>query len=385
MLDEARTLQPYVTTLRRRFHACPELSWQEKKTSLFIQSELTDMGIPFRTPLETGVIAEIKGDLPGPVFLLRSDMDALPVGEETGCPFVSQNPGQMHACGHDAHMAMLLLAAKLLKKRTAAIKGTVRLVFQPAEEVGQGGRKMVESGALQDVCGAFSLHVWSGLPSGKVFIPDGPAFAAADIFKIIVTGKGGHGALPHEGIDAILAGSAIVAQLQTLVSREINILTPAVVTVGAFHAGSQYNVLAEKAVLDGTTRCFDRALRDRLPKMIERIASHTAAGLRASAEMTYSFGTPAVINNPDAALRARNIAVSLAGSAVLASYNPVMVGEDMAYYLEKVPGAMGLLGVADPSVTAYPHHHGKFNLDESALPFGAALLAQNAIAGLQDK
>lgn len=385
MIDEARTLQPYVTMLRRRFHACPELSWQEEKTSHLIQNELADMDIPFRTLLGTGVVAEIKGDSSGPVFLLRSDMDALPVAETTDCSFASQNAGQMHACGHDAHMAMLLLTAKLLKTRTAAFKGTVRLLFQPGEEVGQGGKRMVEAGVLQDVCGAFALHVWSGLPSGKVFIPDGPTFASADLFKITVTGKGGHGALPHEGIDAVLAGSAIVTQLQTLVSREINVLTPTVVTVGSFHAGTQYNVLAEQAVLDGTTRCFDREVRERLPKMIERIASHTAAGLRASAEMTYRLGTPAVINDPSAALRARNIAVSLAGSAVLASYKPLMVGEDMAYYLEQVPGAMGLLGVADSSVTAYPHHHGKFNLDESALPFGAVLLAQNAIAGLQDK
>ena len=192
------------------------------------------------------------------------------------------------------------------------------------------------------------------------------------------------GAVPHEGVDAVVAGSAIVMQLQTLVSREINTQLPAVVTVGSFHSGTQYNVLAGKAELQGTTRCFDRALRQELPKLIERVAVHTAEGLRATAEVSYQFGTPAVINSPIAAQRARQIAVSLAGVDVLGDYRPLMVGEDMAYYLERTPGAMGLLGVAAPGETAYPHHHGKFNVDESALPFGAVLLAQNAIKGLQD-
>ena len=385
MLNEARTLQPYVTQLRRHFHAHPELSFREVETSRFVQAELRVLDIPFQTVLETGIIAEIKGDSPGPVFLLRADMDALPVQEETGSSFASENAGQMHACGHDAHMAMLLLAAKLLKARTAAIRGTVRLLFQPGEEFGQGAHRILEaSDVLKNVCGAFSLHVWSGLESGRVFIPDGPAFASADIFKIAVSGKGGHGALPHEGVDAVVAGSAIVMQLQTLVSREINTQLPAVVTVGSFHSGTQYNVLAGKAELQGTTRCFDRALRQELPKLIERVAAHTAEGLRATAEVSYQFGTPAVINSPIAAQRARQIAVSLAGPDVLVDYRPLMVGEDMAYYLERTPGAMGLLGVAAPGETAYPHHHGKFNVDESALPFGAVLLAQNAIKGLQD-
>lgn len=385
MLNEARALQPYVTQLRRHFHAHPELSFREVETSRFVQAELSALDIPFQTVLETGIIAEIKGDSPGPVFLLRADMDALPVQEETGSSFASKNTGQMHACGHDAHMAMLLLAAKLLKAHTASIKGTVRLLFQPGEEFGQGAHRILEaSDVLNGVCGAFSMHVWSGLASGQVFIPDGPAFASADIFKIVVNGKGGHGALPHEGVDAVVAGSAIVMQLQTLVSREINTQLPAVVTVGSFHSGTQYNVLAGAAELQGTTRCFDRALRQELPQLIERVAVHTAEGLRAAAKVTYQFGTPAVINAPEAARRAREIAVSLAGAGVLADYRPLMVGEDMAYYLERTPGAMGLLGVAAPNETAYPHHHGKFNVDESALPFGAVLLAQNAIKGLQD-
>ncbi len=385
MLDEARKLQSYVAGLRRQFHAHPELSWQELETSRLIQAELSALNIPFQVVCGTGVVGEIKGALPGPVFLLRADMDALSVTEETGLPFASEHKGKMHACGHDAHCAMLLLAARLLQARAAQLPGTVRLLFQPAEELGQGARKMVEAGVLDGVCGAFSLHVWSGLPSGKVFIPDGPAFASADLFTIRVRGKGGHGALPHEGVDAVVAGAAIVMQLQTLVSRELNAFNPTVVTVGSFKGGTQYNVLADTAVLEGTTRCFDRELRLQLPELLERIAKHTAESLRASAALDYRLGTPATINDPAAAARARQLAVALAGPEVLAAYRPLMVGEDMAYYLEQVPGAMGLLGVSGGKRTAYPHHHGKFDLDESALPFGAVLLAQNAMAGLQEK
>lgn len=385
MLEEARKLQSYVTGLRREFHARPELSWQEVETSRRIQAELAALQIPFRVLGGTGVVGEIRGARPGPVFLLRADMDALSVTEETALPFASQHPGKMHACGHDAHCAMLLLAARLLQARAASLAGTVRLVFQPAEEVGQGARKMVELGVLDGVCGAFSLHVWSGLPSGTVFIPDGPAFASADLFTIRVHGKGGHGALPHEGVDAVVAGAAIVMQLQTLVSREVNALNPTVVTVGAFAGGTQYNVLADTAVLDGTTRCFDRELRLKLPELLERVAKHTAAGLRATAALDYRFGTPATINDPTVAARARQLAAAMAGPEALAVYRPLMVGEDMACYLEQVPGAMGLLGVAAPACAVYPHHHGKFDLDESALPFGAALMAQMAIVGLQEK
>lgn len=376
----AAQIQPELVELRRYFHQHPEPSWEEVNTSGRIAEELTKLGIGVERKAKTGVIGTLKGGKPGRTVALRADIDALSIKEETGLPFASQNEGFMHACGHDAHITSLLGAAKILSKLKEEIPGTVKFVFQPAEELAQGAKKLVEEGVMEGVDGIFGLHVWSDLPAGKVCVEPGPRMASADMFTITVEGKGGHGSAPHQGIDAVVAASAVVMNLQTIVSRELNPLDPVVVTIGKLVAGDRFNIIASRAVLDGTSRCFDSEIRKRLPEIIRRVAENTAATFRATAKLDYRFGCPPTINDDKTVAITQSAVKKLYGDEALAPMPLVTGSEDFSFFAEKAPAAFAFLGVNNPEKKAnFPQHHACYTIDEDVLQMGAAIYAQFAL------
>lgn len=381
----AKQNKDYVIDLRREFHMHPELSWQEERTSQRVKEELEKMGIPFAAVAGTGVVAIIKGKQEGKTIALRADMDALQVKECNEVAYKSQNEGIMHACGHDGHTAMLLGAAKVLNACKDEIKGTVKLFFQPAEELAQGAKKMVEQGVMEGVDGVFGIHLWSDIPSGTVSVEEGPRMASADMFTIRVKGKGGHGSLPHQGVDAVVAASAIVMDLQSVVSREISPLESAVVSVGSFHSGTRFNVIANEAVLEGTTRCFNPQIREAFPAIIERIVKNTAKSYRAQAEIEYNLGTPATINDAGCSKIAEKTVEKVLSKEGVIKMEKVTGGEDFAMFAEKAPAVMAFVGIRNAEKEAhYPHHHERFNMDEDALEIGTALYAQYALDFLME-
>jgi len=376
----AREYKQYVIDLRREFHSNPELSLKEFETSKRVKEELKKMGVPFTSVAGTGVVGTIEGIKPGKVVALRADMDALEIQELNDVSYKSKKDGLMHGCGHDGHTAMLLGAAKILTQMKDQINGTVKLFFQPAEETAEGAQQMIEEGVLEGVDGVFGIHLWSDVPCGKVSVEAGPRMAATDIFTIKVKGKGGHGSMPHQGIDAVVVASAIVMNLQSIVSREISPMDSAVVSVGALHSGTRFNVIAPDAVLHGTSRCFDPSIRKKFPKIIERIAKNTAASYRAEATLEYIFGTPPVINDSKCSEIATNSVKKLLGDEGVGELEKITGGEDFAKFMEKVPGALALVGIRNEKKQAdYPHHHPRFNMDEDGLEVGSGLYAQYAI------
>lgn len=376
----AKKYKQYVIDLRREFHMYPELSWEEVRTSRRVKEELSKMGIPFISVANTGVVATIEGKKEGRVVALRADMDALQVNELNDVPYRSKNEGIMHACGHDGHTAMLLGAAKILNEMKDEIRGTVKLFFQPAEELAEGAAKMIEENCMEGVDNVFGIHLWSNLESGKISVEEGPRMAATDIFKICVKGKGGHGSLPHQGIDAVASGAAIVNNIQSIVSREISPLEPAVVSIGKFSSGTRFNVIANEAILEGTTRYFNPDIKNQIPQALERIAKNTALSYRAKTELEYIFGTPATINDPESSMIAMKAIEKLFGREKIGSMEKVTGGEDFAMFLEKAPGAIALVGVGNEAKgCTYPQHHERFNMDEDALELGTALYAQYAV------
>lgn len=379
MLDLAKKHKQYIVNMRRHFHKYPELSMKEFRTSKKIKEELSKMGIPNYSVANTGVIAVIEGDNSDKVVALRADMDALEQREKNETSYKSQNEGIMHACGHDGHIAMLLGAAKILSEIKDTIDGKVKLLFQPAEETAQGAKKMIEEGALDDVDAIFGAHLWSNLPVGKVSVEPGPRMAAVDYFKILVEGKGGHGSMPHQGVDAVVAASSIVMNLQSIVSRELSPMDSAVVTVGKFDAGSRFNVLAQEGTLYGTTRYFNPELKERLPKIIERISKNTAESFRAKASIEYKYLTPPLINDTKCSQIAEEAVEKILGKDGIGTLPKMTGGEDFAFFMEKVPGAFAMIGTrGEDKKTHWPQHHPNYDIDEDALILGAALYAQFA-------
>ena len=366
-----------VINLRREFHKYPEASLCEFKTIDKIGSELDKLGISYKRVASTGIIAEIKGANLGRTVALRSDIDALSINELTSFEYKSVNEGVMHACGHDCHMAMLLGAAMILSEIKDELNGTIRLLFQPAEEIIGGSRRMIEAGALDGVDGVFAIHVWSDIEKGFVCVQEGPLMASADLFTIHVKGKGGHGSAPHQGIDAVVASSAIVMNLQSIVSRELSPLEPAVISVGSLNAGSIYNAIASEGTLIGTTRSFNPEVRNRFPGMIKRIAEDTASAYRAEAFVEYSFGTPVLINNSRCSKIAEKSLATIGANSI--NIEKITAGEDFSEYLNIVPGVIALVGVRNEAKGAcYPQHHPMYTVDEDALEIGTALYAQYA-------
>ena len=377
---EAQALFEYTQSLRRDFHAHPELGFQEVRTAGIVAKELTSLGLELHTGVGgTGVVALLKGAKPGQVVLARADMDALPVQEETGATYASMNPGVMHACGHDAHTAVLLTVAKMLTAHRNNLSGTVKFMFQPAEEGMGGAEKMIEAGILENpkVDVALALHVWNEKPVGWIGIASGPALAGAEIFKIKVRGKGGHGAVPHLALDPILAAAQIVSALQGIVARNIAPLQTAVVSVCTIHGGETFNVIPPLVEMTGTIRTFEQEVRARVLERFEQTVHSIAEGMGCQAEIDLQILTPATINQPEIADRVQVVARRLFsdGRVDIANYM-TMGSEDFAYILEKVPGCFFFIGSANPEKGLNAgHHHPRFDIDEAALPRGAALMA----------
>ena len=382
--ETAQKYSDYVVDIRRKIHRNPELSTQEFETSKLVQEELDKIGVPYEIcgELGTGVLATVKGALPGKTILIRGDMDAMPVVEETDVPFKSEHEGKMHACGHDCHTSSLLTAAHILNDIKDELHGTVKLAFQPAEETAQGAKDMIAGGALEGVDGVYGMHVWSGVPVGTACAAAGGRMASAGMFEIWVQGKGGHGAEPANCIDAITCTTAIVNSLQTIVSREFRPIDAAVLTVGKIDAGFRWNVIADKAYIAGTTRCFSNEINKAFPEKIERIAKGVAEAYRCTVECKFTDLVPPTVNHPFMASICEGAIKTILGEDANYDFEPTTGGEDFAFFIDAAPEQMGaicLLGVRNEAEgCCYEHHSPKFKVDESALVNAAALYCQVA-------
>lgn len=363
--------------LRRHFHQFPELSFQEVKTPAKINEYLTNLGIKTITNVGgRGVLGIIEGALPGKTVALRADFDGLPIQDEKMVEYASKVPGVMHACGHDAHTAILLSVAKVLQANRSHLKGNVILIHQFAEEVAPGGAKpMIEDGCLNGVDAIFGTHLWSTIPVGKMGYRSGPIMAAADQFIIEIQGRGGHGAAPHETIDAIILGTSYIQMIQQIVSRNVNPISPAVVTVGSFHAGDAFNIIADKAKIVGTVRTFDTNVQEFIIKKLESILKSVCEAAGATYTLQYAKGYPAVINHEDETKLLVHSAQKVLNNNDIFEMEPQMGGEDFAYYLQKVPGSFFFIGAGNAEIGAnYPHHHPMFNIDEQAMLIAGKVL-----------
>ncbi|MDQ4106863.1 MAG: M20 family metallopeptidase [Actinomycetota bacterium] len=372
-----------IIDLRRDIHREPELGFGTEKTARKVLAALDGLPLEIQTGVaENGIVATLKGEGEGPTVGLRADMDALPIHEETGLPFASETDGRMHACGHDGHTSMLVGAAHALSGMRDRLNGTVKFVFQPAEEGGGGGRVMVEEGVAEDIDSIFALHLWPGLPFGTAGTKAGPIMAAADAFEMRVRGRGGHGAMPHLTVDAIAISAQIVTALQTVVAREVNPVEPAVLTVGEIEAGSAFNIIPETARLGGTVRTLKEDLRRSMPQRIEELARGVAGGMRGDAELNYTFSYPVTVNDEASASLALGVIGDLFGEDdALKLPNPTMGAEDFAFFLEELPGAFIWLGIGE-EVSGL--HTPTFAFDEEILPKGSALLAALALRSLSN-
>lgn len=396
---QAQELFEYTQSLRRDFHMHPELGFTEVRTAGIVAKELNALDMEVTTGVaKTGVIGLLEGAKParpgaagragGPVVLARFDMDALPVTEQTGAPYASTNPGKMHACGHDGHTAIGLTVAKMLHAHRDQLAGTVKFVFQPAEEgtcgeeIG-GNEMMIGEGVLDNPKPdlALALHLWNEQQLGWVHVAEGPVMAGAEEFKITVTGKGGHGAIPHNTVDPVLAASQIVTVLQSITARNVAPLQAAVVSVTMIHAGEAFNVIPPEAKMEGTIRTFEPDVRETVLRRFEEIVNGVAQAMGCTAEVVVKRLTPAMINADEVAQRVQeSVRHTLPDADLNTSGHLTMGAEDMAFMLEKVPGCYFFVGSAnDEKDLNYGHHHPKFDFDEAALPRAAALMA-NAVA-----
>lgn len=376
----AKEYKEYLIEMRRWFHAHPELGEKEFESSAKIKEELTKYGIQWQAcGLQTGVLATVVGEKPGKTIMLRADMDALPVAEETGAPYASRNPGVSHACGHDCHMASLLTAARLIHDHRDQLCGTVKFVFQPSEEIGTGAPAMIREGALEGVDTAFGIHIWSMIPAGKISVRGGPQLAAVDKFIIHIEGKGGHASAPHECIDPVVCMGAMIGNLQAIVSRECNPADAAVLTIGKATSGTLWNVIPGTAYMEGTTRFFTRGLQKDFPEKVARVVEGTAAVHGCKAELNYIPIIPPTINDDATAEFVKSTAAKLVGAENVIDIGPISTGEDFGLYLEKVPGVMALVGVGNEACGAiWPQHSPKYTVDEDALVNSVMLYAQVA-------
>lgn len=377
----------YTVQMRREFHANPEPSMEEERSCHRIIEELEKIGLKPEKVAGTGVVCAIKGSKKtgsNKTAALRADMDALELEEKNEVEYKSENKGLMHGCGHDGHMAALLTAAKILNDLKDSFAGTVKLIFQPGEEVALGAKKMVEAGVLETVDAIFGLHIWNDLETGKISAEAGPRMAAVNQFKIEIKGEGGHGSMPQQGIDPIMAAAAVVMNLQTVVSREFDPMEAAVLSVDIFNSGSKGNVLPDRAFLEGTTRCFSREINNKFEAVIRRIAEETAASYRAEAELEYDKLTLVCINEEKTAEIAQKAARKV-GKDSLVKLAKTTGGEDFSFFAAEVPAAFAFVGSRNEAQgAAAPHHHPEFNIDEDSLKTAAALYAQFALDFLEE-
>ena len=401
LLQQAEGYRDKLIQTRHFLHTHPGTGFDIAETVAFVKKELTDMGYEPKECGKAGLVATVGGKKPGKVFLLRADMDALPIEEEAEVDFASEN-GKMHACGHDIHTTMLLGAARLLKEHEEELNGTVKLMFQPAEEIFEGSHDMIEAGVLKnpDVDAALMIHVMAGmpLPAGTVISCDGGVSApAADYFTIHVQGKGCHGSMPNNGVDPITVAAHIITSLQEIHARELGLADEAVLTIGTIHAGNAANVIPDTAEMSGTIRTYDEAARAFLKQRIADISSGIATAFRATATVSFGSGCPTLLNNPDLAVCTAKYIKELLGPAKAftagqlnamsgAGKAPKSTGsEDFAYVSQEVPSIMFALAAGHPSEGyCYPQHHPKAKFDESVLPSGSAVYAYTAMRWLEE-
>lgn len=373
-----QALQPQLVQWRRTLHQRPELGFREVETAARVAELLRQWGYQPQTGIaQTGVVAVISGSRPGPVMGLRADMDALPIQELNTVPYRSQIDGVMHACGHDGHTAILLGVAHYLAHQREHLRGTVKLIFQPAEEGPGGAKPMIEAGVLENprVEAMFGLHLWNDLPAGSVGVRSGPLMAASDFFRCQIQGRGGHGAKPQQTVDALVVAAQVVVALQSVVARQISPLEPAVVTVGEFHSGHARNVIADQATLGGTVRYFNPDLAKVIPQKLESIIQGICHAYGATYRWDYEYLYPPLVNDPAMTELVRTVAQQVVepGLGVLPDCQ-TLGGEDMSFFLQEVPGCYFFLGSANPSKGLdFPHHHPRFDFDEAVLSLGVEL------------
>lgn len=378
-VSEALELKEFSRELRRDFHRHPELGFQEVRTAGIVSQELKKLGLEVRSGVaRTGVVGLLEGGKPGPVILVRFDMDALPIQEESGAEYASQKPGVMHACGHDGHTAIGLTVAHLLSRRQKDLSGSVKFVFQPAEEGLGGAEGMIAEGVLAHPKPdyAFALHLWNEKPVGWFGVTPGPLMAASEVFQIRLIGKGGHGALPHLAIDPITGASQIVSALQTIASRNVSPLRSVAISVTSIHAGETFNVIPQWVELKGTIRTFDSQVRQYVLRRFQEIVAGVGQAMGCQVEINLQMLTPAVVNDAQVAKRVSEVGRRLFPDAAFDDTFQTMVSEDMAYMMQDIPGCYFLVGSAnfEKGLDA-PHHHPRFDIDEEALPMAAALMS----------
>ena len=382
-LREAEELFDYTRDLRRDFHRHPELGFQEVRTAGIVARELTELGLEVSTGVgKTGVVATLEGGRPGPVVLVRFDMDALPIQEETGAEYASQTPGVMHACGHDGHTASGLAVARILDAHKSELGGMVKFVFQPAEEGLGGAEAMVADGVLDNPKPdlSLSLHLWNEKPVGWIGVTPGPAMSASDRFTVKLIGRGGHGAAPHLTIDPVVAGAQVISAIQTIVARNVPPLKSAVVTVTSMTGGEAFNVIPEVVELKGTIRSFDPQVRELVLRRFDQIVTGVAQALGCQAEVEIWKVTPAVVNDPEMASQVQSVVARVLPEATIDTNERTMGSEDMAYMMDDVPGCYFFVGSADQERGLdAPHHHPRFDFDEAALPRAIALMAASVV------
>ncbi|MFS0553972.1 amidohydrolase [Brevibacillus sp. 179-C9.3 HS] len=374
---EIESMYEQMVAWRRHMHQYPELSFQEVETPAFIAATLQSYGIEVKTGVGgRGVVGLINGAKPGKTIALRADFDALPIQDEKDVPYRSKVPGVMHACGHDGHTATLLAVAKVLSENRDKLSGNVVLLHQHAEELSPGGAiAMIEDGCLEGVDAVFGTHLTSQAPTGTYLYRSGYMMAAGDAFEINIQGKGGHGAAPHETIDALAIGCQLVNQLQYIVSRQVNPQQAAVLSVGSFHAGNAGNVIADSAVLTGTARSFDENVRQHMQTEMANIVQAVGQAFHADCTLNYRAGYPAVYNHPEESSIFTDIIGHCADTSQIIEMQPVMGSEDFAYYLQQKPGMFFFTGARNEELSAnYPHHHPRFDIDERALVHAAKAL-----------
>ena len=382
--ERADELAPKMVSWRRDLHRHPELGFEEVRTAAYVEQRLAALDLEIHTGIaQTGIAAILRAkNSKGPGVLLRADMDGLPLTEVPGREYGSQTEGRMHACGHDGHMSMLLGAATLLSERREQLDRDVLFCFQPGEEGYGGGEKMIQQGVLDlaEIGSVFALHLWSLCPAGTVHVRPGPMMAAQDSFTAHVIGKGGHAAMPHTTRDPIVAAAHAVTALQTIVSREVDPIEPAVVSVGLLQAGTVSNIIPDRATLSGTLRSFSEAVRELLKRRAAEVIDHAVRAHGCTSEFVLESGYPATVNDPQAVEDVRRVAAPVFGADNVIEPQPMAPAEDFSYFLQQRPGAFILVGAGNEErgITA-PHHSPEFDIDESVLPRGAELLARIAL------
>lgn len=376
MMKRLQEVYPDMVSWRRHFHQYPELSFQEGKTAEKIAEILQGFGLIVKPGVGgNGVIGVLQGKQEGKTIAFRADFDALPITDEKEVGYKSKVRGVMHACGHDGHTAIMLGVAKVLSEFREHIKGNLVFIFQHAEEKLPGGAaSIIADGGLDGVDAIFGAHLFTDLPLGKIGLREGPMMAAVDVFKLTIQGKGGHGAKPHETVDSVVVGSQIVNQLQQIVSRRVDPLEPAVVTVGVFQAGTAFNIIADKAKIEGTVRTFNPKVREKIESEIRSIVKGVCESSHAGFKLEYIHGYPALFNHKEETALVKNLVQEELGVEGLVEIPPRMAAEDFAYYVQKVPGAFFMIGAhGEGENTCYSNHHPKFDFEEKAMEIGGRI------------